>query len=86
MLTGEGLTASAQKGNLSFIDLDGTSCLDDKSLEVGYKGPSAIGLLAFTKADAVVFNKAWFEARGETPCSKTLVLVLGPLCGRMGNR
>ena len=84
MLTGDGLTASAQKGNSGFIDLAATSCLDDNTLEVAYKSPSAIGLLAFTKADAVMFNKAWFEACGEDSMFQDLSIGTGPFMWEEG--
>jgi ABC-type transport system substrate-binding protein len=86
MLTGEGVTAPNLKGNLSFINLDATKCVDDLTLEVGFNGPSAIGLQAFTKSDAVVFNKAWFEAGGEEAMFQDLSVGTGPFLWEPGQK
>jgi ABC-type transport system substrate-binding protein len=59
-ITGEGITASSMKGILSFIDLDKTECVDDLTLKVGFKQPTAYSLLAFSWSVGFIFNKAWF--------------------------
>jgi peptide/nickel transport system substrate-binding protein len=66
MITGEGLTASYMKGRLQHIDLDALACEDDQTLYMGFKSPSGTPLLALTNRRAYIFNKAWFEAGGET--------------------
>jgi ABC-type transport system substrate-binding protein len=48
------------KGILSFIDLDKTECVDDLTLKVGFKQPTAYSLLAFSWSVGFIFNKAWF--------------------------
>ena len=84
MLTGEGVTASAQKSNLSFINLDTTKCVDDLTLEVGFNGPSAVALLAFARANAVVFNKEWFLANGEEAMFQDVSQGTGPFLWEPG--
>ena len=64
-ITGEGITASSMRGILSFVDLDNTECIDDLTLKVGFKQPTAYSLLAFSWTVGFIFNKAWFEAGGE---------------------
>ena len=83
-LTGNGITASAQKSNLAFIDLNTVQCLDDLTLEVGFKGPSAMALLGFAKSEAVIFNKAWFEAGGEEAMFQDVTQGTGPFMWEPG--
>lgn len=66
MITGEGLTASYMKGRLGYIDLDNMTCQDDQTLYQGFHAPTGTPLLALTNRRAYIFNKAWFEAGGET--------------------
>ena len=77
-LTSEGITASAMKATLGFVDLDTTECLDDNTLKVGFTGANAAALLAFTTRGAVIFNKAWFEAGGEEAMFQDLSVGTGP--------
>jgi peptide/nickel transport system substrate-binding protein len=83
-LTGEGITASAQASNLSFVDLDATECVDDLTLDVGFLGPSAMALIAFAKSEAVIFNKAWFEAGGEEVMFQDISQGTGPFMWEPG--
>jgi ABC-type transport system substrate-binding protein len=85
-LTGNGITASAQKSNLDFVDLDTTKCLDNLTLEVGFKGPSAMALLGFAKSEAVIFNKAWFQAGGEEAMFQDVSQGTGPFMWEPGQR
>jgi peptide/nickel transport system substrate-binding protein len=85
-LTGNGITASAQKSNLDFVDLDTTRCLDNLTLEVGFKGPSAMALLGFAKSEAVIFNKAWFQAGGEDAMFQDISQGTGPFKWEPGQR
>jgi ABC-type transport system substrate-binding protein len=64
-ITNEGITGSSNKGVLAHVDLDTTQCLDDLTLKVGFKSPTAYGLLAHAWPTAFIFIKAWFEAGGE---------------------
>jgi ABC-type transport system substrate-binding protein len=86
MLTENGITSSAQKANLGFINLDTTQCLDDRTLEVGFNGPRAIALQAFAKSDATVFNKAWFQAGGEEAMFQDISMGTGPFMWSPGQR
>ena len=64
-LTGEGITASSGRASLAFVDVGTTMCLDELTLDVGFTGPNAVALLAFSGSNRYIFNKAWFEAGGE---------------------
>ncbi len=86
MLSGEGLTASRQKGNLGFIDIDAVKCLDDLTLEVGFQGPFGVWGLAFAKNNAVVFQKDWFLANGEDARFQDLSQGTGPFLWEEGQR
>src|SRR5919106_3603751 len=83
-LTGEGITASAQAGNLSFVNLDTTECVDDLTLEVGFNGPSSVALLGFAKSEAIIFNKAWFERGGEEAMFQDISQGTGPFMWEPG--
>ena len=78
MVTGNGLTASEMAGKLGFIDLDASSCLDDLTLELRFDQPSATSLLAFTDRAALIFNKAWFEEKGEEAMFNDISVGTGP--------
>ena len=77
-ITGNGITASANKATFVFIDLDNTSCVDDLTLHIGYKGPTAPALLALTRSTAVMFNKKWFLEGGEDAMFQDLSVGTGP--------
>ena len=40
-------------------------CVDDLTLKIKFKAPTAPALLSFTEPNAFIFNKAWFEEGGE---------------------
>ena len=78
MITGEGITAPEMAGKLSNVDLDATSCLDDQTLEIGFKGQSATGLLPFVDRAFLIFNKEWFLAGGENAMFNDVSVGTGP--------
>ena len=78
MVTGEGLTSSEMQGKLGFLDMGGSSCLDDLTLELKFVEPNATALLAFTDRAALIFNKAWFEANGEDSMFTDVSVGTGP--------
>lgn len=78
MVTGNGLTASEMAGKLSFIDTDATTCENDQTLKLQFKGASATALLAFTDRAFLIFNKAWFEAGGEDAMFNDVSVGTGP--------
>ena len=77
-ITGNGITASAQKANFSFVDLDSMECQDDLTLRIGFSAPTAPALVSFTDPNAFIFNKAWFEAGGEDVMFQDLSVGTGP--------
>ena len=83
-ITGNGITASANKANFSFIDLDKTSCIDDLTLHIGYKGPTAPALLALTRSTATMFNKKWFQEGGEEAMFQDISVGTGAYIWREG--
>ena len=83
-ITGSGITASSNKANFSFIDLDSTSCIDDLTLHIGYFGPTAPGLLALTRSTALMFNKKWFLEGGEEAMFQDVSIGTGPYIWREG--
>ena len=85
-ITGNGITASSQKANFSFIDLDATECVDDLTLKASFKSPTAPGLLAFTASTAFIFNKAWFEAGGEDAMFQDVSVGTGPFTWDEGQK
>lgn len=66
MVTAEGLTNGYMKGRLSHLDLGGLACEDDLTLNMRFISATSIPLLTLTNRRAYIFNKAWFEAGGET--------------------
>ena len=83
-VTGNGITASSNKANFSFIDMDNTSCIDDLTLHIGYFGPTAPGLLALTRSNALMFNKKWFLEGGEEAMFQDVSVGTGPYIWREG--
>ena len=77
-ITGNGITASAQKANFAFIDVADMECGDDLTLKIKFKAPTAPALLAFTDPNAFIFNKAWFEAGGEDAMFQDVSVGTGP--------
>jgi ABC-type transport system substrate-binding protein len=77
-LTGEGLTLPYMKARLDHVDLDGLECLDDYTLKFRFKAPSAVPLLEFGRAQALIFNKEWFLAGGEDAMFLDVSVGTGP--------
>lgn len=86
MITGEGLTSSYMKGRLQHVDLDGLKCDDDQTMEIRFKGPTAVPFLAFTNRRAVIFNKAWFEAGGEDAMFQDISVGTGAFMWEQGQK
>ena len=78
MITGNGITASEMAGKLSHIDLTKTSCENDRTLKIGFKGASSTALLAFTDRAFLIFNKEWFEDGGEDAMFNDVSVGTGP--------
>lgn len=77
-LTGEGLTLPYMKARLDHIDLNGLECLDDYTLKFRFNDPSAVPLLEFGRAQALIFNKEWFQAGGEDAMFLDVSVGTGP--------
>ena len=84
MTTGVGITAPEMAGKLSNIDIANTSCENDSTLKIAFKGASATPLLAFTDRAFLIFNKAWFEAGGEDAMFKDVSVGTGPFMWESG--
>ena len=78
MATENGITASYMKHLLTDVVVDETGCLDDMTLEVNFKGPTADPLRLFSDHHAVIFNKAWFEEGGEDAMFEDVTMGIGP--------
>ena len=83
-ITGNGVTASSNKANFSFIDMDSSSCLDDHTLYLKYEGPTAPAMLALTRSNALMFNKNWFLENGEDAMFQDLSMGTGPYVWQEG--
>ena len=86
MITGEGLTNSRMKGDLTHVKLEEMTCVDDLTLEVKFDGPTAIPLLAFSNPRAPVFNKAWFVEGGEEAMFEDVSMGIGPFVWKEGQQ
>jgi peptide/nickel transport system substrate-binding protein len=86
MITGEGLTASYMKGRLRHIDLNALNCDDNETLAVRFKAPTGTPLLALTNHRAYIFNKAWFQAGGETAMFQDISVGTGAFKWEAGQR
>ncbi|MCH7625557.1 MAG: ABC transporter substrate-binding protein [Chloroflexi bacterium] len=78
MITGEGITAPEMAGKLSNVDLAGTSCSNDSTLKLAFKGPSSTPLLPFLDRAFLIFNKAWFLEGGEDAMFTDVSVGTGP--------
>ena len=81
-ITGEGITASSNSANFSFLDIENSSCLDDHTLYLKYYGPTAPAMLALTRSTALMFNKKWFLENGEEAMFQDLSVGTGPYVWR----
>ena len=78
MITGEGITHSRMKDDLTHVVLEEMTCLDDLTLEVKFSGPTAIPLHVFSHPWGLVFNKAWFLEGGEEAMFVDVNMGIGP--------
>ncbi len=78
MITGEGITAPEMASKLRNVDLDSTSCTNDSTLQLGFKGPSGTPLLPFLDRAFLIFNKAWFQEGGEEAMFNDVSVGTGP--------
>ena len=83
-VTGEGITASSNGANFSFLDIENSSCLDDHTLYLKYYGPTAPAMLALTRSTALMFNKSWFLENGEDAMFQDLSVGTGPYVWQEG--
>ena len=83
-ITGEGITASSNSANFSFLDIDASHCVDDHTLYLKYKGPTAPAMLALTRSTALMFNKKWFLENGEDAMFQDLSVGTGPYVWQEG--
>ena len=59
------------KGKLPDVDVGAIECLDNFTLKFRFTKTSAVPLLGFANAAAMIFNKEWFQAGGEDARART---------------
>ncbi len=79
MITGQGITDSYMRSRLANVMPDGMECLDDLTLVINLKSPTADStFFSFSNYRALVFNKAWFLEGGERAMFQDVSMGIGP--------